>query len=220
MHHCGAREARCGWTRRAGPARGTDEAGCKLVVDDPVTALRMSLSVRGNRLRCPAGKRELVMSAFAEARTEAMRHGRVRWKQACSLVGKLANIAQVLPELKRYEAGAAWRLRGGTGAAPEQEEGRMAPRIGEWRQLRRGGRAEEDWEAGAVRGSRTTTDSERGWAPLAPQRCFTPLDAEGTLALTTDASGIEEQARGGSQGRGMRENVNAAHARRLGSAAA
>eukprot|EP00965_Chrysotila_dentata_P172590 5695152-Pleurochrysis_carterae.AAC.1 len=66
----------------------------------------MSVSVSGDRLRCPEGKRTLLLAAIAEAREEAVRRARVQWKQARSLVGKLANVAQVLPELKRV-------LRGG-----------------------------------------------------------------------------------------------------------
>eukprot|EP00965_Chrysotila_dentata_P144695 4779745-Pleurochrysis_carterae.AAC.1 len=101
----------------------------------------MSVGVREGRLSCPDGKRTLLRAAIAEARDEAQKRGRVRWKRARSLVGKLSNIAQVLPELKRV-------LRGGYAVTQAPAAGSARGgwrRAGEWRQLRRGGRAEEDW---------------------------------------------------------------------------
>eukprot|EP00965_Chrysotila_dentata_P097159 3211301-Pleurochrysis_carterae.AAC.1 len=101
----------------------------------------MSVGVREDRLRCPEGKRALLLAAISEARREAEERGRVRGRRARSLVGKLANIAQVLPELKRA-------LRGGytVDQAPAASGARGGwRRAGEWRPLRRGGQAEADW---------------------------------------------------------------------------
>eukprot|EP00965_Chrysotila_dentata_P181498 5991072-Pleurochrysis_carterae.AAC.1 len=87
------------------------------------------------RLRCPAGKRELLLAAMAEMRAEAVSSSRVRWRQARSVVGKLANISQVLPELKRV-------LRGGYALArPAGGSAGRGWRVDEWLQLQRGGRA-------------------------------------------------------------------------------
>eukprot|EP00965_Chrysotila_dentata_P102237 3375681-Pleurochrysis_carterae.AAC.1 len=47
---------------------------------------------------------------MAELRVELAEHARVPWRQACLVVGKLANHAQVLPELKLV-------LRGGYAVA-------------------------------------------------------------------------------------------------------
>eukprot|EP00965_Chrysotila_dentata_P182152 6014929-Pleurochrysis_carterae.AAC.1 len=60
----------------------------------------MSVGRDEGRLRCPGGKRELLLAAMAELRGELTRNARVPWRQARSVVGKLANLAQVLPELK------------------------------------------------------------------------------------------------------------------------
>eukprot|EP00965_Chrysotila_dentata_P123271 4074133-Pleurochrysis_carterae.AAC.1 len=55
---------------------------------------------------------------MAEMRGELDREGRVHWRQARSVVGKLANLAQVLPELKLVLRGGYAVTRpagGGTG---------------------------------------------------------------------------------------------------------
>eukprot|EP00965_Chrysotila_dentata_P046016 1529267-Pleurochrysis_carterae.AAC.2 len=79
---------------------GLHAALAKIVVGDPVTALGMSVGREVGRLRCPDGKRELMLATLAEMRTALADDGRVQWRQAHSLVGRLANIAQVLPKLK------------------------------------------------------------------------------------------------------------------------
>eukprot|EP00965_Chrysotila_dentata_P172640 5697377-Pleurochrysis_carterae.AAC.1 len=60
----------------------------------------MSVGRGEGRLRCPDGKRELLLAAMAELRAELTERTRVPWRQARSVVGKLANLAQVSPELK------------------------------------------------------------------------------------------------------------------------
>eukprot|EP00965_Chrysotila_dentata_P105312 3478203-Pleurochrysis_carterae.AAC.1 len=79
---------------------GLHAAPAKVVVGDPVVALGMSVGRDEGRLRCPAGKRELLLAAMAELNVELTTRARVPWRQARSVVGKLANLAQVLPELK------------------------------------------------------------------------------------------------------------------------
>eukprot|EP00965_Chrysotila_dentata_P222990 6193319-Pleurochrysis_carterae.AAC.1 len=49
---------------------GLHAAPAKVVVGDPVVALGMSLGREEGRLRCPDGKRELLMAALAELRSE------------------------------------------------------------------------------------------------------------------------------------------------------
>eukprot|EP00965_Chrysotila_dentata_P063847 2115889-Pleurochrysis_carterae.AAC.2 len=116
---------------------GLHAAPTKVVVGDPVVALGLSLGVHEGRLRCPEGKRELMRAAIAEHRDEALQGARVHWRRARTLVGRLANIAQVLPELRRV-------LRGGYAVAqPPGGGARHAAQ--DWRHLRKGGRAESDW---------------------------------------------------------------------------
>eukprot|EP00965_Chrysotila_dentata_P139066 4598839-Pleurochrysis_carterae.AAC.1 len=69
----------------------------------------MSVGRDEGRLRCPGGKRELLMAAMAELRGELTRHARVPWWQARSVVGKLAS--EPGPGAPGAEAGAARGLR-------------------------------------------------------------------------------------------------------------
>eukprot|EP00965_Chrysotila_dentata_P141732 4684267-Pleurochrysis_carterae.AAC.1 len=70
----------------------------------------MSIGRDEGRLRCPSGKRELLLAALAELQAELANDATVPWRQARSVVGKLANLAQALPELKLV-------LRGGYAVA-------------------------------------------------------------------------------------------------------
>eukprot|EP00965_Chrysotila_dentata_P124163 4103504-Pleurochrysis_carterae.AAC.1 len=119
---------------------GLHAAPAKVVVGDPVVALGMAVGRGEGRLRCPGGKRELLLAAMAELRAEMSERSRVPWRQARSVVGKLANLAQVLPELKLV-------LRGGYAVA--RPAGVYADgggrRPDEWLRLRPGGRAAHEW---------------------------------------------------------------------------
>eukprot|EP00965_Chrysotila_dentata_P056127 1860375-Pleurochrysis_carterae.AAC.1 len=79
---------------------GLHAAPAKVVVGDPVVALGFSVGAAEGALRVPANKRELILAALAEMRDEATERSRVHWRKARSLVGKLSNLAQALPELK------------------------------------------------------------------------------------------------------------------------
>eukprot|EP00965_Chrysotila_dentata_P115818 3828511-Pleurochrysis_carterae.AAC.1 len=137
-----------------------------VVVGDPVVALGLSLGVHEGRLRCPEGKRELMRAAIAEHRDEAMQRARVHWRRARALVGLLANVAQVLPELRRV-------LRGGYAVAQPPRGG--ACRLAQaWRRLRKGGRAESDWLQ-LLEAEDDLLRTNEGVA-LAPQRTFPQPD--------------------------------------------
>eukprot|EP00965_Chrysotila_dentata_P150059 4956580-Pleurochrysis_carterae.AAC.1 len=78
---------------------------------------------------------------MAEMRGELEREGRVHWRQARSIVEKLANLAQILPKLKLVLRGGyavTWPAGGGTGKGWR--------RSSEWLWLRKGGRAAQDWK--------------------------------------------------------------------------
>eukprot|EP00965_Chrysotila_dentata_P110606 3654235-Pleurochrysis_carterae.AAC.1 len=163
---------------------GLHAAPAKVVVGDPVQALSMSVGRDEGRLRCPDGKRELLLAAMAELRTELTANARVPWQQARTVVGKLANLSQALPELKLV-------LRGGyavarpAGAGPDG--GRR--RADEWLHLRPGGRAAREWQLMLDVATELVTANER--VPLAPRRAFADAADEGCIVVTTDASGID-----------------------------
>eukprot|EP00965_Chrysotila_dentata_P093187 3077916-Pleurochrysis_carterae.AAC.1 len=136
------------------------------------------------RLRCPDGKRELLLAAMAELSSDLAQDARVPWRQARSVVGKLANLAQVLPELKLV-------LRGGyavarpAGAATESGGRRADDQL----RLRRGGRAAREWRLLLdVATDLVTTDEG---VPLAPARTFASMEDQRCVVVTTDASGVD-----------------------------
>eukprot|EP00965_Chrysotila_dentata_P047709 1582874-Pleurochrysis_carterae.AAC.4 len=55
---------------------GLHAAPTKVVVGDPVTALGMSVGVRGDRLQCREGKQALLLPSIAEAKEEALQRAR------------------------------------------------------------------------------------------------------------------------------------------------
>eukprot|EP00965_Chrysotila_dentata_P088394 2919505-Pleurochrysis_carterae.AAC.4 len=98
----------------------------------------------------------------AEMRAEAVDSGRVRWRQARSVVGKLANVSQVLPELKRVLRGGYALTRPAGGSA-----GGGWRRAHEWLQLQRGGRAAVAWVELLDTATALLGDNEG--VPLAPR---------------------------------------------------
>eukprot|EP00965_Chrysotila_dentata_P109415 3615779-Pleurochrysis_carterae.AAC.1 len=77
-----------------------------------------------------------MLVALAEARTEAMERSRVHWRQARTVVGRLTNLAQVMPELRAT-------LPGGYAVAQPPRGGPTGGwrRGDDWTPLRRDGRA-------------------------------------------------------------------------------
>eukprot|EP00965_Chrysotila_dentata_P109521 3619893-Pleurochrysis_carterae.AAC.1 len=101
-----------------------------------------------------------MRATIAELCDDARGQARVHWRRARALVGRLANIAQVLPELRRV-------LRGGYALAqPPGGDARRAAQ--DWRPLRRGGRAESDWLQLLETGDDLLRSNEG--VALAPQR--------------------------------------------------
>eukprot|EP00965_Chrysotila_dentata_P010878 353878-Pleurochrysis_carterae.AAC.1 len=144
----------------------------------------MSVGRDEGRLRCPSGKRELLLAAMAELRAELAAHARVPWRQARSVVGKLANLAQVLPELKLV-------LRGGYAVARpagvSADGGGRRP--DEWLRLRPGGRAAREWRLMLDVATELVTTNEG--VPLAPKCTFADMEDVGCFVVTTDASGVD-----------------------------
>eukprot|EP00965_Chrysotila_dentata_P123506 4082530-Pleurochrysis_carterae.AAC.2 len=145
----------------------------------------MSVGRALGRLRCPGGKRELILAAMSEMRGELEREGRLHWQQACSIVGKLANLAQVLPELKLVLRGGYAVTRPAGGGT-----GKGWWRWSEWLRLRKGGRAAQDWKL--LLDVATSILEDNKGVPLAPRSAFAEPDREGSMVVTTDASGVSD----------------------------
>eukprot|EP00965_Chrysotila_dentata_P228094 6196405-Pleurochrysis_carterae.AAC.1 len=124
---------------------GLHAAPAKVLVGDAVNALGFHVSARSGRLSCPDSKRRLLLAAMAEMRAETAERGRVHWRRARTLAGRLANLAQVFPELKAVLRGAYAVSQ----PAPRQRErgGGGWRQTDEWRPLASGGAAEAEWLA-------------------------------------------------------------------------
>eukprot|EP00965_Chrysotila_dentata_P015245 504179-Pleurochrysis_carterae.AAC.1 len=85
---------------------GLHAAPAKVLVGDTVTALGFSVDAVSGRLRCPDGKRTLLLATLAAMRGEVHERGRVSWRKARTLTGRLCNLAQVFPEMKPVLRGA------------------------------------------------------------------------------------------------------------------
>eukprot|EP00965_Chrysotila_dentata_P166367 5492517-Pleurochrysis_carterae.AAC.1 len=142
----------------------------------------MSVGRDEGRLRCPGGKRDLLLAAMAELQDELAGNTPVPWRQARSVVGKLANLAQALPELKLV-------LRGGYAVSrPASAEAAGGGRqLDEWLHLKKGGRATREWQLMLDVATDLVTANEG--VPLAPQHTFAGIEDEGCVVVTTDASG-------------------------------
>eukprot|EP00965_Chrysotila_dentata_P102255 3376167-Pleurochrysis_carterae.AAC.1 len=119
-------------------------------------------------------------------RAETAERGRVHWRKARTLAGRLANLAQVFPELKGVLRGAY-----AVSQPPHQQERGSGGwrRADEWRPLARGGTAEAEWLA-CLDVAQHLLEGNEG-VPVAPRRDF-PSPAEGGVLLSTsDASGVD-----------------------------
>eukprot|EP00965_Chrysotila_dentata_P056116 1859935-Pleurochrysis_carterae.AAC.1 len=117
-------------------------------------------------------------------REEARRRARVHWRKARTLVGKLANLAQVLPELKAS-------LRGGYAVAQPPRGGTAGGwrRGDDWAALRPESAAAREWIE--LLYSAAELVGANDGVPLAPQAAFPGPDDEGVVTVTTDASGVD-----------------------------
>eukprot|EP00965_Chrysotila_dentata_P056153 1861276-Pleurochrysis_carterae.AAC.1 len=144
----------------------------------------MSVGRGEGRLRCPEGKRELLRAALAEMRVALKEEHTVPWREARSAVGKLANLAQVLPELRLVLRGGYAVTRPAGGAT-----GRGWRRADNQLRLRPGSRAAQDW-ATALDVSESLLRDNEG-VPLAPRKHFAGMHEPGSVVVTTDASGVD-----------------------------
>eukprot|EP00965_Chrysotila_dentata_P163712 5405321-Pleurochrysis_carterae.AAC.1 len=123
---------------------------------------------------------------MAEMRAETAERGRVHWRRARTLAGRLANLAQVFPELKAVLRGAY-----AVSQPPHQRErgGGGWRQMDEWRPLASGGAAEAEWLACLDVAGHVLHENEG--VPVAPRTVFPSPAEAGVILSTTDASGID-----------------------------
>ena len=161
---------------------GLDAAPHKVVAGDPVIGLGLRIDRAARRIDCPPLKRASMLADLAkqaEAAREALEVDRDR---AETLVGRLVNISQILPELKSV-------LHGGYAITKASwQAGGRRRRLRRMR-LRTGSSAQTDW-LGLLAVAAELLELNVGVA-LAPELSFPALDELGMDTVTTDASGID-----------------------------
>eukprot|EP00900_Chrysochromulina_parva_P005823 jgi/Chrpa1/15241/Chrysochromulina_OHIO_Genome00022542-RA len=164
-----------------GAARGEPEH-TRVVAGDPVIGLGLRIDRAARRIDCPPLKRASMLADLAkqvEAAREALEVDRDR---AETLVGRLVNISQILPELKSV-------LHGGYAITKASwQAGGRRRRLRRMR-LRTGSSAQTDW-LGLLAVAAELLELNVGVA-LAPELSFPALDELGMDTVTTDASGID-----------------------------
>eukprot|EP00965_Chrysotila_dentata_P240020 6203440-Pleurochrysis_carterae.AAC.3 len=116
-------------------------------------------------------------------RREKTERGRVSWRRAQTLAGRLCNLAQTFPELRAVLCGAY--------AVSQPPRGRGVGgwrRAYEWLTLAAGGSAEADWLA-CMDVAQCLLEQNDG-VSVAPRRDFPAPEEDGVLLATTDASGV------------------------------
>ena len=161
---------------------GLDAAPHKVVAGDPVIGLGLRIDRAARRIDCPPLKRASMLADLAKQEEAAREALEVDRDRAETLVGRLVNISQILPELKSV-------LHGGyaiTKASWQAGGRRRRPRR---MRLRTGSSAQTDW-LGLLAVAAELLELNVGVA-LAPELSFPALDEPGMDTVTTDASGID-----------------------------
>ena len=164
---------------------GLSAAPNKVVAGNPIVGLGFLVergeALGGGVLKCPELKRQSMRSAGEDAKRLAL-DGLAERKPAETLVGRLCNISQALPEIKCLLGGGYAIIRsswvvGGVRRRPMQLT------------LRRGSGAQTEWlELLAM--AEDVLEANEGVA-LAPETCFPERELPGAVTVVTDASGVD-----------------------------
>ena len=158
---------------------GLHAAPGKVQIGDPVTALGFQISARTGRLDVPLSKRNSLLCAIDEANKAAHEHSRADRRHTDRLLGRLINVAQVMPELSPF-------LRGGFRVLSATSRARLFTM--ETIPLARGSTAFVLWTE-LLEAARYIMRHHDG-VPLAPVTEF-PSHADGAILSQTDASGYD-----------------------------
>lgn len=160
---------------------GLEAAPDKTLVGDPIIALGLRVSRTARRIDIPEGKRAAVLEAIARAvDTTTASPPEVELEEAERLVGRLANLAQVAPDMVQYMAG-GYRVVAGRWARHARHCRRTTLR------LRHGSAAWRGWMQ--LLGAAEELVKWNEGVEMAPRLTFPDTDEGGTVTSTTDASG-------------------------------
>ena len=84
---------------------GLHAAPHKVACGSPLPALGLLIDAAARTIRCPEGKRRAVRADIAAQRLRALSEGCVDRKRAERLVGRLCNLSQVAPSIRRHLSG-------------------------------------------------------------------------------------------------------------------
>jgi hypothetical protein len=84
---------------------GLHAAPHKVACGSPLPALGLLIDASARTIRCPEGKRTAVRADIAAQRLRALSEGCVDRKRAERLVGRLCNLSQVAPSIRRHLSG-------------------------------------------------------------------------------------------------------------------
>ena len=159
---------------------GLHAAPHKVACGTPLPALGLLMDGRAQLIRCPEGKRRAVLADASSQHAAALSGGDVDRARARRLVGRLANLAQVAPELRGF-------LHGGYAVAEAAWPGGGGRRGHGHLHLRSGSPAHEGWLS-LLSQAQTILGADTG-VQMAPRTVALPRHLHGTLTSVTDASG-------------------------------
>ena len=151
----------------------------KVTVGDPIDGLGFTMEFGDGRLRCPKLKRAALLESVADASSRLERDARVECRSARRLVHRLANLAQIFPELTHWLPG-GYRVAS-TGWERKQASGERLL------QLAAGSPTAEAW--GELLVVATEILEVNDGVPAAPCLTFADSYTTGSIVAVTDASG-------------------------------
>ena len=158
---------------------GFSDSEQKTCIGTPFGSLGFDMDIDRGRIRCPARKRTTMLADVREQAARARDELTVLVEPARRLVGRLANLSQIYPELKRY-------MHGGHTVTPSGRTGRWQPRHITLRPQRA---AQVGWLQ-LLTEAELLLDENHG-VPLAPKLLPPDRSAAGVWTSVTDASGVD-----------------------------
>ena len=162
---------------------GLEAAGEKTMVGDPIISLGLRVDRSRRAIDCPPSKRLAIIDAAQRAQAAARASPpQVDTARAGTLVGRLCNLSQVLPEIRPHLEGGYRVSRGAACAAARGRRGG-----GTVIKLRADSGAHKGW-AECLAAASTIVGANVGVA-IAPHLEFPEREAGDTITCVTDASG-------------------------------
>ena len=108
---------------------GLHAAPHKVACGSPLPALGLLIDASARTIRCPEGKRKAVRADLLAQRVRALEEGCVDRRRAERLVGRLCNLSQVAPSIRRHLSG-GYALAHSSWPGSRRGEGMIHPKPG------------------------------------------------------------------------------------------